>query len=195
MNNTTPQHTTEQPNNNLPVDKSNCRPKYIPTEKIRELIEIKELNTVQAAAILGCTKQSIRDRCIRHGIKYGLKRFKEQKADILASKQRQLLDTLSSDEIKKMSPGSRVTAFAILYDKERLERGQSTENIAYCDMSKTLSDMDKEIERLAGELEGQMDDTRLDVSHNNLDDDFMFDDEGSQDTQAIDIIEDTDDCV
>ena len=178
-----------------PPDTAKFKPKYIPLEKIRELIEVKELNTVQAAALLGCTPEAIRLRCLKHNIKYGLKRFKETKADILASKQRALLDSLDTGAIKSMSPGSRVTAFAILYDKERLERGQSTENIAYCDMSKKLSDMDKEIERLAGELDGQMDDTRLDVSHNNLDDDFMFDDGDDQDTQVIDIIEDTDDCV
>ena len=176
-------------------DPSKFRPKYIPLEKIRELIEVKELNTVQAAALLGCTPEAIRLRCINHGIKYGLKRWKETKADILASKQRQLLDSLDTGAIKSMSPGSRVTAFAILYDKERLERGQSTENIAYCDMSKKLSDMDKEIERLAGELDGQVDDTPLDVSHNTDDDDFMFDDGDDQDMQGIDITEDNDDCV
>ena len=171
------------------------RPKYIPLEKIRELIEVKELDTVQTAAILGCNAESIRTRCIRHGIKHGLKRWKQTKADILASKQRQLLESLDMGALKEMSPGTRVTAFGILFDKERLERGQSTANIAYNDYTQQMSEMDKEIEALSREL-GDIPEAEVvqdalpspEVYQN--DDDFDFDDPG--DLQVPDDMEDID---
>ena len=173
-------------------DTAKYAPKFIPIEKIRELIEVKELNTVQAAAILGCSAEAVRLRCINHGIKHGLKRWRETKADILASKQRQLLDSLDSGAIKSMAPGSRVTAFAILYDKERLERGQSTENVAYCDMSRRVSEMDAEIERLQRELGDQASAQDDNVYHNSTPEPEEFDLEHGSIDEQVDIIEDID---
>ena len=37
---------------------------------------------------------------------------------------------LTEADIKKMSPAQRITAAAILYDKARLERGESTQNVS-----------------------------------------------------------------
>jgi hypothetical protein len=56
--------------------------------------------------------------------------FKENRADIFAIHQQRLLNSLTDDDIKKMPPGSRMTSFGILYDKERLERGESTSNVS-----------------------------------------------------------------
>ena len=51
--------------------------------------------------------------------------FKSLRGDILAEKQRQLLSAVDNKAIKQMAPRDRVTAAAILYDKERIERGLS----------------------------------------------------------------------
>jgi hypothetical protein len=42
--------------------------------------------------------------------------------------------------------------FGILYDKERLERGQTTENVGYLDYNRALDQVIKERERLQDEL-------------------------------------------
>jgi len=60
--------------------------------------------------------------------------------------------SLTEADIKKMSARDRVLAFGILYDKERLERGQSTENIAYADLTKGLEEIQREKRKLAKDL-------------------------------------------
>jgi hypothetical protein len=44
--------------------------------------------------------------------------------------QRRLLNNISQADIKKSGLRDKVVAVGILYDKERLERGQSTENVS-----------------------------------------------------------------
>ena len=49
---------------------------------------------------------------------------------MFAATQSRILNNLTDDDIKKGSMLQKATAVGILYDKERLERGQSTENVA-----------------------------------------------------------------
>ena len=56
--------------------------------------------------------------------------FKENRPDIFASLQQEMLKHITPDKIKKASIQQLITAAAILYDKERLARGESTENVA-----------------------------------------------------------------
>lgn len=56
--------------------------------------------------------------------------FKENRADIFAGKQKELLLALDADRLQKMSGRDLVIATGVLFDKERLERGQSTVNLA-----------------------------------------------------------------
>lgn len=56
--------------------------------------------------------------------------YKEQRADILAHLQLQMLKSIDTPDIKKAPMGSRVLAACQLYDKERIERGLSTSNHA-----------------------------------------------------------------
>lgn len=56
--------------------------------------------------------------------------YKNLRADILAEMQRKLLMQCDDARLKKMPAASAILAACQLYDKERLERGQSTENIA-----------------------------------------------------------------
>ena len=59
-----------------------------------------------------------------------LPEFKTHRADILAAQQARVLMALSDDDIKKASARDKAIVFGTLYDKERLERGQSTVNLA-----------------------------------------------------------------
>lgn len=54
--------------------------------------------------------------------------FKTYRADILASRQLQILENLTDEKLAKASARDLAIVFGTLYDKERLERGESTQN-------------------------------------------------------------------
>lgn len=91
----------------------------------------KGLNYEEIGKICGVTKQAIHSRFQTHGLaNYSLRHYVENRADIFAWMQSRLLFSLSDADIKRMAPDRRVWAAAVLYDKERLERGMSTENLS-----------------------------------------------------------------
>ena len=55
--------------------------------------------------------------------------YKQQRADILARLQVKFLKRIDADDLKSTTPYQLTGMYGILFDKERLERGQSTENI------------------------------------------------------------------
>ena len=124
----------------------------IPISKIIELRK-RGLTYKEIGNILGCTRQNIelRLRPFKAEIE-ALPSFKEQKADVLAVFQQKILNSLTPGDIKSMPVGSRLTGFGILYDKERLERGQSTENISYADMEADRAAIKAEMAQLRKEL-------------------------------------------
>jgi transposase len=78
--------------------------------------------------------------------------YKKHRADILASKQVELLQALTPDKIKDASALQLITGMGILTDKERLERGQSTQNVETIvqSLSSARESLVKEIEILKG---------------------------------------------
>ena len=104
----------------MPVDKS-------------EALDLRlnhHLSYKQIAQLQGVSKQAV------HSSIKGLlpipetKVFQDHRADILANIQMKLLSQLDHDRLKKAPAGSLVLAACQLYDKERLERGESTENVS-----------------------------------------------------------------
>ena len=140
---------------NLPAD---VREEPVPISKLIEL-RSKNLSYDQIAAIVGRAKPTVFER-LNPYIKEidELKSFKDNRGDVLAVHQARLLNSLTPDAIKECSPYQRVGMFGILYDKERIERGMSTQNIAYADYSAKLSDLEKEEMELRKLLGTQGDD-------------------------------------
>jgi hypothetical protein len=56
--------------------------------------------------------------------------YLKNRANILANRQAAVLAGLSGEKIEKASARDLAIVFGTLYDKERLERGQSTQNVA-----------------------------------------------------------------
>ena len=83
----------------------------------------------QIAEIQGVTPQAIHSAIKDLLPTPETKTYKEHRADILANIQYKLLSQLDHDRLKKMPAASAVLAACQLYDKERLERGMSSENI------------------------------------------------------------------
>ncbi len=79
----------------------------------------------------GATKQAVHELLQNH-VPYidVVSEVRKTRANILTAKGIELLLSLTEDEIKKIPPGSRATTFGILFDKERLERDQSTEIVS-----------------------------------------------------------------
>ena len=122
------------PNNNK------FKPKYTPINQVDALLK-KGLTNTQIGKLLGISYVAVGNLIKRHGLNPKEDTaFKKDRADILASKQRLLLNNITVGKIKKMAVRDNVVSFGILYDKERLERGQSGD-----DSTKTVYQFIKEI--------------------------------------------------
>ena len=111
--------------------------KNIPISLIIDLLETKGLNQAQAAKVVGCHKSNISKRLKDLDYTPGyLKSFKDNRADILAALQAQIVKHITPEKLQKASAYQLTGMMSLLHNQERLERGQSTENIAYADMSK-----------------------------------------------------------
>lgn len=90
------------------------------------------LATNSAIAVqVGCDKETVRQTLNKYRIKVNdLEKFKAHRADILAGTVQRIVSTLKDSDIKKAPFRDRVIAIGVLTDKERLERGESTSNLA-----------------------------------------------------------------
>ena len=85
-----------------------------------------KLTYEEIGKILGKKKQTIHSQ-IKHLIPtVQTDDFKNNRADILAHTQLRLLQNLTPTKLNKASAKDTCVSFGILYDKERLERGQAT---------------------------------------------------------------------
>jgi hypothetical protein len=105
-------------------------PKGIPDSQIIELVN-KDLTDEKIAIILKCDRANITRRRNSLGItRQSLKAYKENRADLLAVHQARFLNKITDNDIRNAPLQSKIWAFGVLYDKERLERGQSTSNVS-----------------------------------------------------------------
>lgn len=99
----------------------------IPTATLFEYRK-KNLTYKEIGNLHGISKQAVHQRLQGAGLAdYSIQHYVNNRADILAWLQHRLLFSLTDDDLKKMAPDRRIWSMAVLYDKERLERGQSTE--------------------------------------------------------------------
>ena len=110
---------------------SSTVPKGIPLYEIIDCIVNKNLSQTDTAILLGCDKSNISKRLKDSGYQPTyLTNYKNQRADILASYQQIILNSITSEDLQKAGLSQKMMAYGVLYDKERLERGESTHNIA-----------------------------------------------------------------
>jgi hypothetical protein len=92
----------------------------------------KGLTYRDIAKLAGCSAANVHQRIKAVNFDPNhLRAYKDNRADLLAWKQRELILSLDSAEIKAMQPRDRIVSYGILYDKERLERGQATSITGY----------------------------------------------------------------
>ena len=92
-----------------------------PSASIREIAKLTDCDNAHVCRVLarfGIEQSKVRD-------------YKQGRADILAGIQGKILESISSEDIKKASLNQKVVSIGILYDKERLERDKSTVIVGY----------------------------------------------------------------
>ena len=134
------------------IDKSR---KNIPIETIIEYRN-RELSYAEIAKLTGCSRQNIQQRL--EAVEYDkedLEHFKKHRGDVFAFLQSKILNSIDIDEIKELNPYQRIIGASILFDKERLHRGESTENVNIHQLTATIEEVRAERERLLKEIEGK----------------------------------------
>jgi hypothetical protein len=106
------------------------RPKNTPIDVvIDQIARNPNLTTMELGKLNGVDHSAVVRLLQRHGItRERVEDYKTGRADLLAGLQETVLASITGDDIKKASLRDKVIAMATLYDKERLERGQSTQN-------------------------------------------------------------------
>ena len=101
----------------------------------------KQGMTMQSIAnAMNCTYSNIQQILQRECITVDkLQDFKSQRADLFADIQRKIILSMAQDDYKKVCPRDKAWIIGVLYDKERLERGQSTENVALCSIVEQIN--------------------------------------------------------
>ena len=87
------------------------------------------LNYPQIAKIQGVSTQAIHKKLQQFLPNEATELYKDKRADILAHTQLKLITQIDTARLKKAQLRDLIVSAGILYDKERLERGQSTANI------------------------------------------------------------------
>jgi hypothetical protein len=119
--------TTPDQQANLP----DTRKKGIPLKRLI-ILSAKGNTDSDIARIVGCAKQTVNERLAPHRDEIAAFRtYTEDRSVHQDFAAFQLLNSLSTEELKKATPYQRVGMYALLYDKWRLETGQSTENHAH----------------------------------------------------------------
>lgn len=106
----------------------------LPVAKAISLRIKNQLSWDQIAKQLNCPMSSIHQACRPYldllDDPQALKGYQENKADLIEAAELKMLASLSDPEsIKKAGLAARSLAFGLLYDKGRLEKGLSTQNV------------------------------------------------------------------
>ena len=102
-------------------------------KKIETLVNAGITSPTRIAEIVGVQPNAASYALKRYNVQQNvedLEQFKQHRAEIFAGKQAQILESIDNEDIKKAGLKDRMMALGIIYDKERLERGKSTQNMA-----------------------------------------------------------------
>lgn len=111
-------------------------------EAILTLTTTTPATQTEIAESVNTSPQHVNQTLKRFGIEpNAVESFKQHRADILAGMQEKLLNSIEMVEIKSArDQKDSITGFGILYDKERLERGQATSFEAHIDLTGKLQE-------------------------------------------------------
>lgn len=146
------------PDNNLPDD-GRCR---LPANIIRKAYDLRHKHGLSYGAIakqLSLSKSSVYDAIKRfddiHASAPLTEVYKEKEAELIDSVRFKILCNLADeDAIKKASYNNLGYVFQNLYNAQRLERGESTQNLAVHEIDGSLAELEAKRQALEAELNG-----------------------------------------
>lgn len=90
------------------------------------------LSTVAIGKLVDCTHSNVIRVLKRYNIERNIvEQWKENRGDILAGIQEKVAMSITPADIEKAGLRDRAVVLGILHDHERLERGQSTQNVTH----------------------------------------------------------------
>ena len=105
------------------------------------------------ARLYGSTESSVRSFCSRNGLSLvDLRNWKKVRADVVAIKQAQMIEAITPEKMQAASLRDLVAATVGLHGVERLERGQSTANVDFHELTGRLGDLTAAENKLREEL-------------------------------------------
>ena len=118
---------------------------------------LKKLTYQEIAELQGVSKQAIHQALkpilSLSSDPQALEAYRENKADLLDMAQLKFLShSVDPDQIKKLSSRDAIVSYGILFDKARLERGQSTDNIDLHATTQDIHAIQAEIEAKRNQL-------------------------------------------
>jgi len=103
---------------------------YRERQKILDLGANPKAKHEDIAKVVNVERSTVTRVLQRYGLeKRNIDDYINNRPEILAGLQDKILQSITIDDIKKAPAAQRTMMYGILYDKERLERGQSTDNI------------------------------------------------------------------
>jgi hypothetical protein len=116
-------------------------------------LRLKGLSYNQIAQYFNVSETAVIERLQGHiSNPDDLRAYRKYKLDIWEGKQADLMKSFGYADHKKMSGLQKVTAWGIIDDKLRREKGLTTANIGWVDYTRDMADLDKEIDTLEAEL-------------------------------------------
>lgn len=124
------------PSNDVPMKRGSGRPSNGTSALLRmKMAAITEKNPewtqekiAKAAGVATGTVKAYLKQCAEK--KAEIEEFRGQRADLFAEKQKMLMRAITPAKIAKSGLKDAALALGIIYDKERLERGEATSNVA-----------------------------------------------------------------
>ena len=141
------------------IDQDNIPEPHQPKVSVEQVFKLRTVNGLserQIAKMLGVTKNAIHYHIVKHDIpsKNDLEAFRNGRGDLFANMQRNIANSIDLETIKSASFLQRMTAIGVAYDKERLERDLSTNNVSVMhatDYTKDIEALDAEYEELSNQ--------------------------------------------
>ena len=101
-------------------------PNTVDKNRVKQLAETQQLTQQEIAQVVGCGQASVSRTIAELRNDSELAEFRENKADVFESLQKEIIKAVDTDAIKTMISKRGLTDAAILEDKIRLIRGQAT---------------------------------------------------------------------
>ena len=142
------------------LTKNPKNPNNVPSKRTGSVPQLSQLlahlqaglTVADIARMSGCSSTGVYKAIQRHGIDVSaLRTFKDRKADVLTHVQMRVVEAMPN-KVEGTSLRDLATTFNILHNAERLERGQSTQNLSVSALMEQAGSLDETISRLEAQL-------------------------------------------